>query len=73
MSKNLGVLIGSCHGINILTDSGGFQIMSLGKNVKIDDEGVTFRSHLDGNLVRLNAEKSIEVQRFLGFYYNYDF
>ncbi len=50
---------------SILTDSGGFQIMSLGKNVKIDDEGVTFRSHVDGNLVRLNAEKSIEIQRHL--------
>ena len=47
---------------SILTDSGGFQIMSLGKNVKVDNEGVTFRSHLDGTLVRLNAEKSIEVQ-----------
>ena len=50
----------------ILTDSGGFQIMSLGKNVKVDNEGVTFRSHLDGTLVRLNAEKSIEVQKYLG-------
>ncbi len=50
---------------SILTDSGGFQIMSLGKNVKVDDEGVTFRSHLDGSLVRLNAEKSIEVQKCL--------
>ncbi len=51
---------------SILTDSGGFQIMSLGKNVKVDDEGVTFRSHLDGDLVRLNAEKSIDIQRCLG-------
>ena len=50
---------------SILTDSGGFQIMSLGKNVKVDDEGVTFRSHLDGAAVRLNAEKSIEVQKNL--------
>ena len=50
---------------SILTDSGGFQIMSLGKNVKVDDEGVTFRSHLDGTLVRLNAEKSIEIQNIL--------
>ena len=39
--------------------------MSLGKNVKVDDEGVTFRSHLDGTAVRLNAEKSIEVQKCL--------
>ena len=50
---------------SILTDSGGFQIMSLGKNVKVDNEGVTFRSHLDGNLERLNAEKSIKIQRHL--------
>ena len=39
--------------------------MSLGKNVTVDKEGVTFRSHLDGSLVRLNAEKSIEIQRIL--------
>ena len=51
---------------SILTDSGGFQIMSLGKNVKVDNEGVTFRSHLDGSLVRLNAEKSVQIQRNLG-------
>ena len=50
---------------SILTDSGGFQVMSLGKNVIVDKEGVTFRSHLDGSLVRLNAEKSIEIQRIL--------
>ncbi len=50
---------------SILTDSGGFQIMSLGKNVKIDNEGVTFQSHLDGSKVRLNAEKSIKIQRIL--------
>ncbi|MDC3023907.1 tRNA guanosine(34) transglycosylase Tgt [Alphaproteobacteria bacterium] len=50
---------------SILTDSGGFQIMSLGKNVKIDEEGVTFRSHLDGSTVRLNAEKSIDIQKYL--------
>ncbi|MBV68663.1 MAG: tRNA guanosine(34) transglycosylase Tgt [Pelagibacterales bacterium] len=50
---------------SILTDSGGFQIMSLGKNVKVDDEGVTFRSHLDGTSIRLNAEKSVEVQKYL--------
>ena len=50
---------------SILTDSGGFQIMSLGKNVRVDEEGVTFRSHLDGTAVRLNAEKSIEIQKYL--------
>ena len=40
---------------SILTDSGGFQVMSLGENVNIDDNGVTFRSHLDGKLERLEA------------------
>ena len=39
--------------------------MSLGKNVKVDEEGVTFRSHIDGSLIRLDAEKSIEVQNTL--------
>ncbi len=49
-----------------LTDSGGFQVFSLGKNVKIDDEGVVFRSHLDGSQLRMNAESSIRIQRALG-------
>ena len=47
---------------SILTDSGGFQIMSLGKSVKVDQSGVTFRSHIDGNLERLDAEKAIKIQ-----------
>ncbi len=51
---------------SILTDSGGFQVMSLGKSVIVDKEGVTFRSHLDGKLVRLNAEKAIDIQYNLG-------
>jgi queuine tRNA-ribosyltransferase len=51
---------------SILTDSGGFQVMSLGKNVKVDNEGVTFRSHIDGELVRLNAEKAMDIQYNLG-------
>jgi len=46
----------------ILTDSGGFQIMSLGKLRKLDAEGVTFRSHLDGTEYRLTPERSIEIQ-----------
>ncbi len=50
---------------SILTDSGGFQIMSLGKNVKIDKKGVTFQSHIDGNLERLDAERSIQIQHDL--------
>ena len=51
---------------SILTDSGGFQVMSLGNNVKVDNEGVTFRSHIDGELVRLNAEKAMDIQYNLG-------
>ncbi len=50
---------------SILTDSGGFQIMSLGKNVKVDKKGVTFQSHIDGNLERLDAERSIKIQHDL--------
>ena len=51
---------------SILTDSGGFQVMSLGNNVQVDNEGVTFRSHIDGELVRLNAEKAMDIQYNLG-------
>jgi len=50
---------------SILTDSGGFQVMSLGNNVKVDSRGVTFRSHIDGKLIRLDAEKAINVQNQL--------
>jgi queuine tRNA-ribosyltransferase len=50
----------------ILTDSGGFQVMSLGAIRKIDDEGVTFKSHLDGSVLRLTPEESISIQRRLG-------
>ena len=50
----------------ILTDSGGFQIFSLVKEAQIDDEGVTFRSHIDGNLIRLTPESSILIQQHLG-------
>jgi queuine tRNA-ribosyltransferase len=49
----------------ILTDSGGFQVMSLGKLRTLDAEGVTFRSHLDGTQYRLTPERSIEIQHFL--------
>ncbi|WP_105316671.1 tRNA guanosine(34) transglycosylase Tgt [Thermus tenuipuniceus] len=49
-----------------LTDSGGFQVMSLGHLRRIDEEGVVFQSHLDGSLVRLTPEKSIAVQEALG-------
>ena len=49
----------------ILTDSGGFQIMSLGKLRTLDADGVTFRSHLDGTQYRLTPERSMEIQNFL--------
>ena len=50
----------------ILTDSGGFQVMSLAQLRKLDKEGVTFRSHLDGSEHRLTPERSIAIQRLLG-------
>ncbi|GGB76689.1 tRNA guanosine(34) transglycosylase Tgt [Deinococcus soli (ex Cha et al. 2016)] len=49
-----------------LTDSGGFQVMSLGHMRKITEEGVVFKSHLDGSLVNLTPERSIQVQEALG-------
>ncbi len=50
----------------ILTDSGGFQVFSLADLRKVSDEGVTFRSHLDGSEHFLTPEKSIEIQQALG-------
>ncbi len=50
----------------ILTDSGGFQVVSLGELRKIDDDGVTFQSHLDGSYHRFTPELSIAVQEALG-------
>jgi len=50
----------------ILTDSGGFQVMSLAELRKIGDDGVTFRSHLDGAVVALTPERAIEIQDLLG-------
>jgi queuine tRNA-ribosyltransferase len=50
----------------ILTDSGGFQVMSLASRRTIAEEGVTFRSHLDGNLHQLTPERSVEIQHLLG-------
>jgi queuine tRNA-ribosyltransferase len=49
----------------ILTDSGGFQVMSLAQLRKIDAEGVSFRSHIDGSEHRLTPERSIEIQLLL--------
>ncbi|MFC7051834.1 tRNA guanosine(34) transglycosylase Tgt [Hansschlegelia quercus] len=50
----------------ILTDSGGFQVMSLSALRKLDRDGVTFRSHVDGSTHRLTPERSVEIQRLLG-------
>jgi len=50
----------------ILTDSGGYQVMSLSELSKVSDEGVSFKSHLDGSRHMLSPERSIEVQRLLG-------
>jgi len=50
----------------ILTDSGGFQVMSLAKLRKIGEDGVTFRSHLDGSAHLLTPGRSIEIQHLLG-------
>jgi queuine tRNA-ribosyltransferase len=50
----------------ILTDSGGFQVYSLAPLRRMDDDGVTFRSHIDGSLHRLTPEKSMEIQQGLG-------
>ena len=50
----------------ILTDSGGFQVMSLSPLRKVDANGVTFRSHLDGAMVTLTPERAVEIQDLLG-------
>ena len=50
----------------ILTDSGGYQVMSLSALTKQSEEGVSFRSHLDGSRHMLTPERSMEIQRLLG-------
>ncbi|MEL6294114.1 MAG: tRNA guanosine(34) transglycosylase Tgt [Pseudomonadota bacterium] len=50
----------------ILTDSGGFQVMSLASLRKLTEEGVTFKSHIDGSKHALTPERSMEIQRLLG-------
>jgi queuine tRNA-ribosyltransferase len=50
----------------ILTDSGGFQVFSLAESRKIDSDGVTFKSHIDGSTHRITPEKSIAIQENLG-------
>ena len=63
--------LGDLHGFMawprpILTDSGGFQVFSLADINRISDEGVTFKSHVDGSTVHLTPQRSIEVQNALG-------
>jgi queuine tRNA-ribosyltransferase len=50
----------------MLTDSGGFQVYSLAQTRKIDDDGVTFKSHIDGSAHRFTPEKSMQIQENLG-------
>ena len=63
--------LGDLHGFMawpgpILTDSGGFQVFSMADIGRMDEEGVTFKSHLDGGQVRLTPERSMAVQNALG-------
>lgn len=50
----------------ILTDSGGYQVMSLSKSRKLTEEGVTFQSHLDGSTLFLSPEKAVQIQHQFG-------
>ncbi|MBL0848977.1 MAG: tRNA guanosine(34) transglycosylase Tgt [Candidatus Liberibacter ctenarytainae] len=50
----------------ILTDSGGFQVMSLSKLCSVDEQGISFRSHIDGSLHQMSPEDSIAIQGLLG-------
>ncbi len=50
----------------VLTDSGGYQVFSLGESRKIDDDGVTFRSHIDGSTHRFSPETAMAIQQNLG-------
>ena len=63
--------LGGLHGFMgwerpILTDSGGYQVMSLSELAKVSEEGVSFASHLDGTRHLLSPERSVDVQRLLG-------
>ena len=69
--ENLIASLGGLHSFMgwphpILTDSGGFQVFSLADSRKVDDDGVTFKSHIDGSMQRLTPEKSIAIQNQLG-------
>ena len=63
--------LGGLHGFMswdgpILTDSGGFQVFSLSNSRKVDEDGVTFKSHIDGSTHRFTPERSVEIQENLG-------
>ncbi len=65
--KDLGGLHGfMCWHGPILTDSGGFQVFSLTEINKIDADGVSFRSHIDGSMIRLDPARSMRIQQNLG-------
>lgn len=51
---------------SILTDSGGFQVYSLSQLNKINDDGVTFKSQIDGAMIHLTPQRSIQIQNDLG-------
>lgn len=51
---------------NILTDSGGYQVYSLSSNRKIKEEGVKFKSHIDGSITFLHPKNVMEIQRTIG-------
>ena len=62
---------GGLHGFNgwkkpILTDSGGYQVYSLGNSRKITEEGVTFKSHIDGSTHVFTPEYAVDIQRTIG-------
>jgi len=63
--------LGGLHGMTgwtgpILTDSGGFQLFSLAKMTKINEQGAIFRSHIDGRLLELSPERAVDIQEKLG-------
>ena len=51
---------------NVLTDSGGYQVYSLSKNRKIEEDGVQFKSHIDGSYHFFSPEKAIQIQKSIG-------
>ena len=63
--------LGGLHGMMdwdgpILTDSGGFQVFSLARLTRLDDDKVVFRSHIDGRLLELSPERAVQIQEQLG-------